>query len=208
MNRKKLAKVHMKGQFIPSFILVILGIVHMKLNLIDNEGDEFYITKSPYLMKMQHWFGEYVNKMRIKLGELIEPVRHNLLEYESQKRILINRREVIEQKRLTLPEKPSVGIQIRACISLEKQKNINEEAITAVEAEIEKCSKEIQELRDQAAYCMDRVKENSLAKAYAYVEGVQKACRSNGFYIQAEDYKCHLFQYLTDNALAAKEARI
>ena len=203
MERKKLSRIHMKGRFIPSFVLVIIGYVHMKLNMVENEGNQYYLTKSPYLLKIRHQYLEYTKRMHMKTSELVHPIQKKLLDMGAEKTILLNRRAELERKEGTLGSSQESGNEIRALIAIQKLKDENVEALAQTDAAIVELEKEIEGIREHERLSVERMLEVAISKAYSYIEGCQKAGRAKSFYAKSEDHDEQLFQFITENSATA-----
>ena len=204
-SKWRISRVCMRGSRIPGFVLSIIGFIHMKLNMIEKIGNDYFMTKSPYLLKIRHRYLEYTKKMHMKASELIQPLQTGLLEKEANKTILMNQKTALEAKERTLPEVPVSGNEIRAFIELQKAKDENVGAIAQMDAEITEIRDEIRDLQNHEIYCAERMLEVAITKAYSYIEGSQRAARTKSFYIRTEDFEKQLFEFVADNKRLAIE---
>ncbi|MDD6155803.1 MAG: hypothetical protein PUB52_02090 [Lachnospiraceae bacterium] len=200
MERKKLSKIHMKGSYIPAFVLVIIGFIHMKLNMVENEGSQYFLTKSPYLLRIRYHYLEYTKRMRMKTSELVYPIQKKLLDKDTERIVLLNRKAEIERKEGTLGNKQESGNEIRAQIALQKSKDENVEALAQTNAAIVELEKEIEGIREHERLSVERMLEVAISKSYSYIEGCQKAGKTKSFYAKSEDHDEQLFQFITENS--------
>lgn len=203
MERRKLSRIHMKGRFIPAFVLVIIGFFHMKMNMVENEGSKYFLTKSPYLLKIRHHYLEYTKRMRMKTSELVHPIQKKLLDKGAEKTVLLNRKDELERKEGTLSTQPESGNEIRALIALQKSKDENIEALAKVNAAIVEFEKQIEGIREHERLSVERMFEVAISKSYSYIEGCQRAGRTKSFYARSEDHDEQLFQFLTETGATA-----
>lgn len=203
MERKKLSRIYMKGRFMPAFVLVIIGYVHMKLNMVENEGNQYFLTKSPYLLKIRHHYLEYAKRTHMKTSELVHPIQRKLLDKSAEKTVLLNRREELERKEGTFGNSQESGNEIRALIAIQKSKDENVEALAQTDAEIVELEKEIEGIREHERLSVERMLEVAISKSYSYIEGCQKAGRTKSFYAKSEDHDEQLFQFITENSATA-----
>lgn len=203
MERKKLSRIYMKGRFMPAFVLVIIGYVHMKLNMVENEGNQYFLTKSPYLLKIRHHYLEYTKRTHMKTSELVHPIQRKLLDKSAKKTVLLNRREELERKEGTFGNSQESGNEIRALIAIQKSKDENVEALAQTDAEIVEFEKEIEGIREHERLSVERMLEVAISKSYSYIEGCQKAGRTKSFYAKSEDHDEQLFQFITENSATA-----
>lgn len=198
MNRKKLSRIKMRGIWIPGFVLVIIGFIHMKLHMIENEGTVYYMTKSPYLLKIKYRYMEYIKKMHMKTSELIQPIQMKLLDKEAEKKVLLNHKSELERKGDTLPAELNTGNETRAFIALNKMKDINVEELAKADAAIIELQKEIDGLKEHERLSIERMLELAISKAYSYVEGCQRAAREKSYYINLVDHDEQLFSFSSE----------
>lgn len=199
MERKKLSRVYMKGRFMPGLILAIIGFIHMRFNMIEKEGNQYFLTKSPYLLKIKHYYLEYTRRMHMKTSELIHPLQRKLLEKMTERTVLQNRQEELERKENMLPKEPKSGNEIRALISLQKEKSANIEALAGTAALIDEYERQIDEIRKHEQLSIERMLEIAISKSYSYIEGCQRAGKTKSFYAGKEDHDEQLFQFITDS---------
>lgn len=203
MERKKLSRIHMKGRFIPAFVLVTIGFVHMKLNMVENEGSQYFLTKSPYLLKIRHHYLEYAKRMHMKSSELVHPIQKKLLDKGAEKTVLLNHKMELERKEGALGKAQESGNEIRALIAIQKSKDENVEALAQTDAAIVELEKEIEGIREHERLSVERMLEVAISKSYSYIDGCQKAGRTKGFYAKSEDHDEQLFQFITENSATA-----
>lgn len=200
---RKLGWIYMKGRFVPAFVLVIIGFFHMKFKIVENEGGQYFLTKSSYLLRISGNYKAYVKRVKEKTDDLVHPIQKRLLEKEAEKTVLINRKAELEKKECLVSPKPTSGNEIRALIALQKSKDENIETLAQVEAAISELEKEAECVQEHAKLCMERMLEVAKTKAYSYIEGCQIASRATSFYVRSEDHDEQLFQLLTDNITVA-----
>ena len=203
MEKKRLSIIHMKGRFIPAFVLVIIGFIHMKLNMVENEGSKYFLTKSPYLLKIRHHYLEYTKRMHMRTSEIIHPLQKKLLDKSVERTVLKNRQAELERKGTTLPENPETGNEIRALIALQKAKDANVAELAAVDAAIVEFEKEIEGIREHEKLSVERMLEIAISKSYSYIEGCQRAGRAKSFYARPEDHDEQLFQFIAETGATA-----
>ncbi len=201
-NKRRLSRIRMKGIWIPNFIVKTRGIIHMRLGMIEREGSNFYIVKSPYLLIVKHRYLEYEKRIRRITSELISAIQKSLLEKESEREVLLERQRELKEKLMMLPEVPMTGNEMRAFLSLQTSIDKCVEDIAEVEAVIAKHNKEIAEIQEHEQLCTERMLEVAIAKSYVYIEGCQRALKKSSLYSRLEDREEELFHFIRETEVA------
>lgn len=200
MRRWRLSLVMMKGMFIPSIILILLGAMHCKRNMIEKVGDQYHMVKSPYMLQIQKWFKQYKEKLEKNLGTVTHSLHHKLLEENAKKRILENQARVLNEKKELLGEKNTTGNEIRAFVQIQGRMDENVEALAKTEAKILSLEKEIEDIANHKECCLNQMQEKAKAMCYAYIQGVQHTAKAPSYYVVSQDHDEELFEYLNDVA--------
>lgn len=200
MRRWRLSLVMMKGMFIPGIILILLGTLHCKRNMIERVGDQYHMVKSPYMFRIKGWFDQYKEKLKKKLGIVTHSLYHKLLDENARKRIIENEVRVLNEKKELLGEKPVTGNEIRAFINIQEKLDKNVEALAKAEAKILSLEKEIEDITKYKECCLNQMQEKAKAMCYAYIQGVQHTAKAPSYYVVSKDHDEELFEYLNDAA--------
>ena len=205
MTDFNVSKTRMKGTWIPSFLNKLFGFIHMKFHMVEQTGDDYYMMKSPYLIRIKHYYLEYKARIHILCGKELSSIQRVLYEKDAEKQVLSHKIENLQNKITSLTEESLTTCnEIRMYRLIQKENDELEERIARINAEIVERQKSIDELLEYEQLCLNRMLEVAISRSYSYIEGCQFANRKCGFYTRKEDYYEELFQIIsTEDKIAA-----
>lgn len=190
--------VHMRGSWIPGLVLRLLGKKHQKNNMIENKGTDFYLTKSPLLLRIRHNYAEYEKKVEMRTNNVLSSLRRKLIKSTAKQSVVSDKLERINKKLEALSSMDSTGNVLRERQKLQEQRDTTVLELSEISSKTTALENKISGILEYKDFCKEKTRQKAMTKSYSYIEGCQETSKSKSFYSGTTDYNEELFQFFME----------